>query len=91
VARRGHPQGDPAATIANAALAGRSELCARTLDLFSGVYGAETGGLALRALATGGVFLGGGIAPRIVPLLGASFRKAFLDKGRSPCSSRRRL
>lgn len=75
--------GDPAAVISNAALEGRSEVCARALDLFAGAYGAEAGNLMLRALATGGVFLGGGIAPKILPWLrGGSFRQGFLEKGR---------
>lgn len=76
-------QGDPAAAISRAAQEGRSETCVRALDLFAGAYGAEAGNLALRALATGGVFLGGGIAPKILPWLrGESFRRGFLDKGR---------
>jgi glucokinase len=76
-------QGDPAAAISLAAQQGRSELCVRALELFAGAYGAEAGNLALRALATGGVFLGGGIAPKILPWLrGEPFRRGFLDKGR---------
>ncbi len=75
--------GDPAAAISAAALEGASERCALALDLFAGVYGAEAGNLVLRALATGGVFLGGGIAPKILPWLRREpFRRAFLDKGR---------
>lgn len=74
---------DPAAVVSGAALAGRSEVCAGALDLFAGVYGAEAGNLALRSLATGGVFLGGGIAPKILPWLRReSFRRGFLEKGR---------
>ena len=76
-------EGDAAAKISAAALEGRSERCALALDVFTGVYGAEAGNLALRALATGGVFLGGGIAPKILPWLRREpFRRAFLDKGR---------
>jgi glucokinase len=75
--------GDPAAAISRAALEGRSDLCARALDLFASVLGAEAGNLALRALATGGVYLGGGIAPRILPWLRRPpFLAAFVDKGR---------
>ncbi|HEX9240895.1 MAG TPA: glucokinase [Anaeromyxobacter sp.] len=75
--------GDAAAEIAAAALAGRSERCALALDVFTSAYGAEAGNLVLRALATGGVFLGGGIAPKILPwLLREPFRAAFIDKGR---------
>jgi glucokinase len=76
-------EGDPAAVISTAALEGRSERCALALDLFAGVYGAEAGNLVLRALATGGLFLGGGIAPKILPWLRREpFRRAFLGKGR---------
>ncbi len=75
--------GDPAAAISTAALEGTSERCALALDLFTGVYGAEAGNLVLRALATGGVFLGGGIAPKLLDWLRREpFRRAFLDKGR---------
>jgi glucokinase len=75
--------GDAAAVISAAALEGTSERCALALDLFAGVYGAEAGNLVLRALATGGLFLGGGIAPKILPWLRREpFRRAFLDKGR---------
>jgi glucokinase len=75
--------GDAAAAIAAAALGGTSERCALALDVFSGVYGAEAGNLVLRGLATGGVFLGGGIAPKILPWLRRDpFLRAFLDKGR---------
>jgi glucokinase len=75
--------GDPAAAISRAALAGRSGLCADALDLFVSVLGAEAGNLALRVLATGGVYLGGGIAPRILPWLRRPpFLAAFLAKGR---------
>jgi glucokinase len=75
--------GDPAAAISRAALEGRSDLCARALDLFVSVLGAEAGNLVLRALATGGVYLGGGIAPRILPWLRRPpFLAAFVDKGR---------
>jgi glucokinase len=71
------------AAISAGALDGTSERCAIALDLFAGLYGAEAGNLALRALATGGVFLGGGIAPKILAWLRREpFRQAFLDKGR---------
>ncbi len=75
--------GDPAAAISRAALDGRSEVCAEALDLFASVYGAEAGNLALRTLASGGVYLGGGIAPRILRWLERPpFLAAFLAKGR---------
>ena len=75
--------GDPAAAISKAALEGKSSLCEQALDIFVSIYGAETGNLALKILATGGVFLTGGIAPKILPkLTGTTFLDAFLDKGR---------
>ena len=75
--------GDAPAAITRAALDGSCPLCGQTLDLFIAVYGAEAGNAALRFLATGGVYLGGGIAPRIVERLKqAGFMSAFADKGR---------
>jgi glucokinase len=77
-------EGDPAAVISRAALEGRSPLCARALDLFVALYGAEAGNLALKVLATGGVFLAGGIALKILPKLQEpTFREAFVAKGRA--------
>lgn len=74
---------DPAAIITTHGLAGTDALCARALDVFVGVYGAEAGNLVLKALALGGVLIGGGIAPRILPRLAAGgFLAAFRDKGR---------
>ncbi len=61
----------------------KSELCEKTLSLFVELYGALAGNLALQFLAKGGVYLGGGIVPRILPLLRqGSFMQAFLEKGR---------
>jgi len=74
---------DPAAVITQVALTGKSDLCGQALDLFVSIYGAEAGNLALKVKATGGVFLGGGIAPKIiVKLKSASFMQAFAAKGR---------
>jgi glucokinase len=74
---------DEAAAISGAALGGLSELCGRALDLFASIYGSEAGNLALKLLATGGVFLGGGIAPKILPKLReTAFLEAFNAKGR---------
>src|SRR5262249_43391978 len=58
----------PAPVIAQAGLDGRAEICVRALDLLVAIYGAEAGNLALRMLATAGVYLGGGIAPRLLPV-----------------------
>ena len=72
---------DPAAVIGRLGLAGSDPLCARTLGLFVEIYGSEAGNIALQYRATGGVYVGGGIATRILPaLLTGAFRKAFLDK-----------
>jgi glucokinase len=74
---------DPSALIAELALAGDSPRCVRALDVFVTSYGAEAGNLALRALATGGIYVGGGIAPKILrKLQDATFMRAFCDKGR---------
>lgn len=76
-------QGDPSAAITQAALLGECALCGQALDLFVALYGAEAGNVALRLLATGGVYLGGGIAPKIVERLkGSGFMLAFSAKGR---------
>jgi glucokinase len=74
---------DAAAQISCAALKGSNPLAEQALDLWISVYGAEAGNLALKTMATGGVFLGGGISPKILPkLTGPLFMRAFLDKGR---------
>lgn len=58
-------------------------LCTKTLEMFVAILGAQAGDLALALLATGGVYLGGGIPPRILPLLQSDlFRNAYLNKGR---------
>jgi glucokinase len=74
---------DPSAAISQAALDGRSPLCVQALDLFVGLYGAEAGNLALKLMATGGVYLAGGIAPKILDKLrDGTFLTAFTAKGR---------
>jgi glucokinase len=75
--------GDPAAAISKAALDGSSKLAEKALDLWLSVYGAEASNLALKVMATGGLFLAGGISPKILPkLTGPLFMRSFLDKGR---------
>jgi glucokinase len=60
------------------------------LDMMVGIYGAQAGNLALTVLASGGVYLGGGIAPKILPRLrGGHFMAAFTDKGRFSAMMRR--
>ena len=75
--------GDPSATISKAGMEGRCELCVKALDMFVSFYGAEAGNLALKTMAIGGVYVGGGIAPRIIrKLQGPLFMAAFTAKGR---------
>jgi glucokinase len=74
---------DPSAAITQAALEKTSPLCEQALQLFVTFYGAEAGNLALKLLATGGLFIGGGIAPKILPALKTGeFMNAFVAKGR---------
>ncbi len=75
--------GDPSATISQLGIAGEEPLCTEALDLFTSIYGAEAGNLALKCLAVGGVFVGGGIAPKILPALErGAFLESFSNKGR---------
>jgi glucokinase len=72
-----------ASAITRAALDGTDELCVRALDMMVSIYGAEAGNLALKLLATGGIYVGGGIAPRILEKLQAGpFLEALDAKGR---------
>ena len=74
---------DPYAVITELALAAKSEICEKALDMFVSAYGAESGNLALKVLSVGGLYVGGGIAPRILEKLkDGTFMKAFTDKGR---------
>ncbi len=74
---------DPATVITQAALKQECVLCSCTLDLFFSLYGSAAGNLALKLMATGGVFLGGGIAPKLISHLQPSrFMAAFQAKGR---------
>jgi glucokinase len=71
------------AAISKAALEGTCEIAVEALRLFVSCLGAEAGNLALRMMARGGVYLGGGIAPKILPALrDGVFMKVFVDKGR---------
>jgi glucokinase len=72
---------DAPAAISLAAIDRRCPACVEALDMFVEAYGAETGNLALRSVATGGVYIGGGIAPKILPVLTTgAFMRAFRDK-----------
>ena len=75
--------GDPTAAISRAALAGKSELAATALDIFVELYGAMAGNLALLLKSVGGLYVGGGIAPKIMPkLTDGTFMRNYEDKGR---------
>lgn len=73
---------DLPALVSAAGLARRCQRCVQALDLFVSAYGAEAGNVGLRAVATAGVYVGGGIAPKILPALErGSFLDAFRAKG----------
>ncbi len=73
----------PSATITQLGQAGSDALCRAANDLFCEIYGAEAANLALKCVSVGGVFIGGGIAPKMLPdLQRGSFWKGFVDKGR---------
>ena len=75
--------GDPNSVITEMGLSAKSEICEKALDMFVSAYGAEAGNLALKVLSVGGLYVGGGIAPRIIEKLkDGTFMKAFTDKGR---------
>lgn len=74
---------DRNAVISRLGVSGEDALCAETVRLFVELYGAETGNLALKSLAIGGVFIGGGIAPKLLPMMqDGRFISAFKAKGR---------
>lgn len=75
--------GDAAAAISMAALAGSDALASQAMDIFLDIYGAQAGNLGLTCLANGGVYVAGGIAPKIIDKLrNGIFTRAFNDKGR---------
>ncbi len=75
--------GDAAAAISAAALSNTDAICTETMHWFVRLYGAEAGNLALKVMSCGGLYLGGGIAPKILPLLQTgAFLEALLAKGR---------
>ena len=75
--------GDKTAAVSLAALENKSELAVRALDMFVSAYGAMSGNLALLMMASGGLYVGGGIAPKLrEKLKDGTFMKAFTDKGR---------
>lgn len=76
-------EGDPAAAVSMAGLAGTDDLAVKALDTFTRIYGQQAGNLALTCMAGGGVYVAGGIAPKIVAKLSdGTFVETFNDKGR---------
>ncbi len=74
---------DPNAVIGELGESGASDLCVEALNIFVSAYGAEAGNLALKILAVGGMYVGGGIAPKLLKKMqDGTFMKAFTDKGR---------
>jgi glucokinase len=74
---------DPTPVIVNEAIKESAEICVKTLDLFMEILGGEAANLALKVLATGGIYIGGGIPPRVLPQLESSrFMEVFRNKGR---------
>jgi glucokinase len=74
---------DPNSVITEMALSAKSEICEKAMDMFVSAYGAEAGNLALKVLSVGGLYVGGGIAPRILEKIkDGTFMKSFVDKGR---------
>jgi len=76
-------RGDPSAAISRVGLEGRAEICVKALDLFANYYGVAASNLALKTMSTGGFYVGGGIAPKIInKLRDGTFLKAFTEGGR---------
>jgi len=74
---------DPAKVITDTALSNKNSGCAEALNMFVSIFGAVAGNFALLGMTTGGIFLGGGISPKILPKLKEEiFMKAFVNKGR---------
>jgi glucokinase len=74
---------DPNAVIGELGESGASDLCVEALNIFVSAYGAEAGNLALKILSVGGMYIGGGIAPKLLrKMQDGTFMKAFTDKGR---------
>lgn len=77
------PTGDPPALIADAGLNGKPDICVQALDVFVSILAGEAGNCALKTLARGGVYLGGGIVPNVMPKIrDQRFAQTFMAKGR---------
>ena len=80
---------DPSAVVSKAALAGEADICIKSLDFFVSIYGAEAGNLALRAKSVRGLYIGGGIAPKILAKLkDGTFMRASSTRDATPICSR---
>jgi glucokinase len=78
---RGFDEDEMAPAVSACALERRCDRCVEALEMFAEAYGAEAGNLGLRGMATAGIYIGGGIAPKILPALqDGRFMDAFLDK-----------
>lgn len=76
-------QEDPAAVISEKGMDAKNALCAKALEMFCEIYGAEAGNLALKCLPKGGIVLAGGIAAKILPSMQkGDFMRGYLSKGR---------
>jgi glucokinase len=76
-------ESEPQILITKKAIAKEDKTCSRVIDWFCSMYGAEAGNMALKLMASKGVYIGGGIAPKIVDILQkGNFMKAYADKGR---------
>ncbi|MFQ5737444.1 MAG: glucokinase [Acidobacteriota bacterium] len=74
---------DPSAVVTQAAFANECDLCVKSLDLFISIYGSEAGNLALKFMAVGGLYVGGGIAPKMIDRMkDGTFMRSFVKKGR---------
>ena len=73
---------DKSAVIGRAGVEGACAVCAEAVEMFVRAYGAQAGNLALTVMAIGGVYVGGGIAPKLLPKIGGSFFQSFRAKGR---------
>lgn len=75
---------DPAAVVGRTAIDGTDPACVRAVEMFVSLYGAEAGNLALKVLPSGGLFVAGGIAPKLMPFMKRPelFLESFLAKGR---------
>lgn len=76
-------KGDASAVVSRKGLSYECKICSEALEVFASLYGTEAENIALKIMATGGIYIGGGIAPKIIEILkGPHFMEDFLNKGR---------